>query len=357
MLNMAVLDEEQFNKIQENKRSDHPVDESHHVVFPREDEASPRGPPGQQILLVRGFSTYLFDTAAGTFKWCSDSLRDRSYFELVQTSRNVAYAISTFSCVAAGTCEKYDAGTNKWVNAEPLPRRLRSLGAVCRNHKLYTMGGVDIDTLENVTDMYCLDTEDETAKWELQKHMALLVPRFRHAAHITKSGRIWVAGGIVRAGSGADEEEMFTRTTEYLDLDSNGVPGKWTAGPPMVKKRAIDVNLMEVDGVLYAVGGDLMAASYECTGEPPIGTIEKLDAATNKWTLVSELPERRRGMCKAAADSKIYCFGGRCFNKDLSTWDAFDLKTGTWLSSDQTERNMPGSNLYGSACNLTVFKM
>ena len=33
------------------------------------------------------------------------------------------------------------------------------------------------------------------------------------------------------------------------------MPGKWTAGPPMVKKRAIDVNLMEVDGVLYAVGG------------------------------------------------------------------------------------------------------
>ena len=306
-----------------------------------------------QIIITRGFQTFLFDPVSYEFSRVADNHRDRSYFSTVYTNGKL-YAISTFSTTAAGTTECYDPVVNKWQTVPALPRRLRSIGAVksAATGSVLVTGGIDLDTMEKSDSVYELtvskDSSDELT-WEEHQRSKLLAPRYRHAAATAPDGKIWVAGGIVSVSQ--LRADIFTASTEVFDP----VTSTWSVGPAMCVQRAIDLHLLFVDDVLYAVGGDVMMPRFDSPGVPET-TIERLNPANNTWELVASFPKERHGISVAAVGSVIFVFGGEVVRQgdvSLSIWDAYDIRTNTWLSADNAERLVPFDCQYGSACLLS----
>ena len=128
----------------------------------------------------------------------------------------------------------------------------------------------------------------------------------------------------------------------------------------MIAQRAINLNLMLLHGTIYAVGGDVMMPSYQSDGGPVIGSIERLNTSTNAWEFVTNFPSERRGISACALGDVIYIFGGRAGERDLTTWDAYNVTTNKWLSQESKKvLQMPEEMelLYGSACAMPAKKL
>lgn len=303
-----------------------------------------------QIIITRGFQTFLFDPISYEFVRIADNQRDRSYFSTVYTNCKI-YAISTFSNTAAGTTECYDPVLNKWQTMPALPRRLRSIGAVkSLSGSILVTGGIDLDSMEksdSVFEMVNTDPAGES-KW-VESPSKLLAPRYRHAAATAPDGKVWVAGGIISVSQ--LRADIFTASTEVFDPATS----QWSTGPVMCVQRAIDLHLLFVDEVLYAVGGDVMMPRFDSPGVPET-TIERLNPTTNVWELVTSFPKERHGISVAAVGSTIFVFGGEVVRQgdvSLSVYDAYNVETNTWLSADGVERLAPFDCQYGSACLLS----
>ena len=306
-----------------------------------------------QILVSRGFQSYFFDPTQHTFRRVSDTIRDRSYFETVYVNGYVI-ALTTFSMIAAGTVESYNVSTNKWVTVDSLPRKLRSIAAVAVGTKIYVLGGIDLDTLEKSNSIYETEVLNDgtLSGWTLSP-ITLLSRRYRHSACITADNKIYIAGGIISNSN--DKEDSFTSSVEIFDPVANTV----TSGPPMKINRAIDTSLLTIDSDLYAIGGDIAMPTFDSTGSSPNGSIEKLNNMTKKWEIVTHFPIPRHGISVAHIGQVIYVYGGHTltglddnYDPDVSTWDAYDLSTGIWLSSKRgnKDRLVPFDSFCGSAC-------
>ena len=113
----------------------------------------------------------------------------------------------------------------------------------------------------------------------------------------------------------------------------------------MVKKRSY-LNLLEVEGELYAVGGDHSSSSV---------SIEKFDKGLGVWRVVAELDEDRYCCRSAAVGSKIYVFGGYEGDHN-STWNAFDVGTGQWASASTpaSKRKLSSRGGFSNGQAMTV---
>jgi N-acetylneuraminic acid mutarotase len=89
-------------------------------------------------------------------------------------------------------------------------------------------------------------------------------------------------------------------------------------------------------------------------------TIEVLDdeSIEHKWDHVTTFPNARVGFSTCAVGTKIYVFAGDARHTDdqdmyhsLSTWDAFDIVTKSWDSSEleEADRTMPLLDNWGQA--------
>lgn len=154
---------------------------------------------------------------------------------------------------------------------------------------------------------------------------SLLKPRVGHAS-ASLDGRLWVAGGQfsgINAELGSTEYVSST-SVEFYDFKLQ----RWTFGPCMLAER-IWFRLLVIGGALYAVGGDV-----DSKGRSLIPTIERLNAAGNRWEKVGEFRDVRRVFSTSAVDNKIYVFGGRDVNYGtLQDWDCFDCTVNEWESA------------------------
>ena len=314
----------------------------------------------RRILVIRGFVVYSFDPQTGEWERCSDARRDRAYFETVLLNGFV-YAVGSMNVTDAGTVEKFVISENKWENVVSLPAKIRSLAATAietgdGSSSICVCGGIDLDSMVSSAEVYLSEpskvhTGEHVGAWKIHQHK-MLTPRYRHAA-VVFEGSLWVMGGIVNG----DDGEEYTSTTEIM----NCATGEWTAGPTMAARRAIDVAPVIVGGILYIVGGDVgkevvPRQQAECI----VGTIEVYDPVSMKFKHVSTFPKQRKGFSSAAVpgDDNIYCFGGREGNQDLTTWDAYNVSTGQWMSQGEPnavygDMKMPFmDSLYGRAISL-----
>jgi Kelch motif len=330
-----------------------------HLTVPKKDYSN-----SKKFLIIRGFVAHYFDPQTGEWERCTDARRDRSYFETVLHNDSV-YAISTYNLLAAGTVERFVLSKNQWEIVAPLPKKIRSVAAAVvpvkgsKSGQIYVTGGIDLATMAATDEVYVLDASATTdvkdeklpGRWDLLGNR-MRSPRYRHAA-VVFDNKLWVIGGIVKH----DGVDQYTSTTEYMDIAT----GEWTKGPTMCGKRAIDVSPLVVNGVLYVVGGDMKGYVHQdnaCDRQSSErGTIERYDPATHAWHIVTSFPHERRGFSAAALpnDTKIYTFGGRNGDEDLTTFDAFDVVSGKWDSKEGKligGGSMPTDCLWGRAIAL-----
>jgi hypothetical protein len=304
----------------------------------------------KKILVIRGFVAYAFDPVDGQWTRLADSRRDRSYFGACLLDGYV-YALGTYNITAAGTVERLSLADNRWEICTSLPVKLRSFSVAVVGDKIHLAGGIDVISMEPSKDVYVYDAkgaaEDTIGRWSKAEN-TLLVARYRHASAVFQ-GQLWLVGGIIKNSYGQEE---YTSTTEVMDLAT----GEWSPGPSMCARRAIDVCPLVVDGALYLVGGDMKGVVHHSNAcdkqSADMGTIERYDVETKQFMTVTRFRNQRRGFSAAATGDKIYLFGGRDGDQDLTTWDLFDVVIGKWRATDAVGGIMPMDCLWGSAVAL-----
>ena len=298
----------------------------------------------RRVLVLNGTSKHssMFDINSNKWAPCSIAMtQHRAAFssvwfrgELVVISGNVPGTLSSStlyiqsfpysdhlllfqsSDVATGTVEKYNPFTDAWTSLPPLPQRLRYASGAVLHNQLYILGGFNKTSGAPSNAVYRYETNDHLAEgaamagggyWNLVD-IPLPSGRYTHAA-VGFDGKIWVAGG-------------FPKPTSVQVYDP--LLGDWSEAPPMVIRRA-QFKLLVVNGELYAVGGDDAMTNRT--------TIEKFDRRSQSWSVVTTLKEQRLMLSSSVAGSKIYIFGGMVSStKALDSWDAYDVRTGTWES-------------------------
>ena len=273
---------------------------------------------GHFIILVGGNSENQRVDALDihTNKWMelSPTAVGREVFFEVLWYEGFVYVFCGLHSSSYGSVERFNPLSNKWTTVANLPGRLAAVVGAILHNKLYILGGYDWHSAEYSDKFFCYD---EVAVAWLQHPEYLRQGRSSHAA-IAYRGKIWVAGGIldVDPSEGNDTVEVFDPEIGY-----------WVPGPPLGARR-FRLRLFIVNDELYAVGGD-----RDERGRLIVQTIEKLDAGNMRtWAHVTSFPCERRGFLSSVVGDVIYVIGGRTGEVPLRDWDAYNTKTGEWLS-------------------------
>src|SRR5215470_4703115 len=98
----------------------------------------------------------------------------------------------------------------------------------------------------------------------------------------------------------SDPIDGFTQT------DFGTVVESLTFAPPLNTGRSFSAGAVLNDR-FYAIGGDIQTSELD--------SVEMLDPLGNgTWALVASLPSKRSGVCAAAANGRVYAFGGLLYN-------------------------------------------
>lgn len=102
--------------------------------------------------------------------------------------------------------------------------------------------------------------------------------------------------------------------------------GTWTTKAPMPTARTEHV-VGVINGVLYAVGGDLAADVH-------VTTVEAYNRITNTWTTKAPMPTARGQMAAGVVNNILYVAGGQVANNcaPINTNEAYDTATDSWTT-------------------------
>lgn len=227
--------------------------------------------------------------------------------------------------------EKYNYVTNVWQDLTPLNCKLKCATTAVINNQIWILGGFNMDIRERSSDIHILRCHDDsTVTWGLSP-IRLSKSRSKHAAVVYKE-ELYIAGGY--------NGDFYYDSVEIFNFAS----GQWREGPAMTKVRRL-FHMVVADGAIYAVGGDVGRTN----------SIERLDFASNSWSLMVDVKDCRKFGCVTAFESKIFLFGGRDnLGKALDSWDSFDVLTEKWHSDDASsaERALPREHLFNGQAIL-----
>jgi len=230
--------------------------------------------------------------------------------------------------------EEYDPMTDTWTMKADIPTPRQALSACAVNGRIYTIGGVSgtvVDIIYSTVEEY--DPVSDT--WTEKTSMP--TKRYNHAS-VAFDGKIYVFGGHLDW----PVTELYN-TIEIYDPETD----IWTtrsAGSDFVPRWGLSACL--IDGKIYTIGGS------NSTSIPvnSLQTVQEYDPVANTWKNKSDLPTARFHASIASVNKWIYVFGGSV-NADqlaLQTVEAYDPLTDTW----ETKTSMPLVTGRTAACEL-----
>jgi N-acetylneuraminic acid mutarotase len=128
-----------------------------------------------------------------------------------------------------------------------------------------------------------------------QEVSSLTTPRYNFACE-SANGKVYVFGGTIEAGGGADA----TASVEAYDPGSD----TWTPVADMISPRT-HATTAALDGKIYLIGGGPKETVL------PLNTVEVYDIASDSWEAVAPMPTKRLNPAAAVVDGKIYVIGGQ----------------------------------------------
>jgi hypothetical protein len=231
----------------------------------------------------------------------------------VAAANNKIYVIggSTKELVDHRQNLEYDIATDRWRQRAPLPRGLTHAGATSLNGKIYVVGAFTASGHGNAVNLVY---EYDPAKDAWNTLAPLKNPR--------GSVGVTVLNGKIHAIGGRGLDKVTVTTHEVYDSAS----GKWTELAPLPKARD-HLAVVAGDAFVHAIGGRLNASSEN------VDLHDIYNPKTNAWHAGPPLPTARSAVAGALYRGKIFVAGGEC--RDKRTFpenEAFDLKTGRWIS-------------------------
>ncbi|NP_001410756.1 kelch-like protein 41a [Danio rerio] len=130
----------------------------------------------------------------------------------------------------------YDVDKMKWLETKKLPLRIHGHSVISQNGLVYCIGG-KTDENKTINKMFAYNHK----KSEWKELAAMKTPRSMFGATVHK-GKIVVVGGV--------NEDGLLSSCEAYDFGTN----KWEVFAEFAQERS-SVNVLSVDGVLYAVAG------------------------------------------------------------------------------------------------------
>jgi hypothetical protein len=141
-------------------------------------------------------------------------------------------------------------------------------------------------------------------------------PRAAGAAAVL-DGQVYLVGGTSPSGFHTAVLRYDPATDAYAELAPLPVPRD-------------HLNLLAVDGALYAIAGRVLADGQ---GYDDLETFERYDVANDTWTTLPPVPFGRGGQAAALVAGHIVVAGGEVADGPFDVFDAvhaYDLANGTW---------------------------
>jgi len=191
------------------------------------------------------------------------------------------------SRVTSSAVQAYDAASDTWRIATPLPAAVNHSMPAVTGGKLYVIGGqFDAGNASFVNTVFEYDPHEEA--WRTRAPLPLA--RGGGAAAVV-NGKIYVAGG--RPPRGAD----FAVYDPALD--------QWTALPNLPTQRN-HLAAIGFEGKVYVIGGRYEAGFQS----PTTDAVEIFDVASGRWSKGAAMPRPRGGLNAVEARGCIHVFGG-----------------------------------------------
>ncbi len=128
--------------------------------------------------------------------------------------------------------------------------------------------------------------------------------------------------------------DPFSGTTRAAAYDPLG--NSWTPGATMPALR-LDIAVAAANGKVYAFGG------RSGTGSDPVtSSVYEYNPSTNTWAAKTNMPTARMGAIAITLNGLIYVIGGRS-NQELQTVEVYDPANDTWTTRERmpTPRSWP----------------
>ncbi|XP_017325775.1 kelch-like protein 41a [Ictalurus punctatus] len=180
----------------------------------------------------------------------------------------------------------YDTNKMKWTETKKLPLSLHGHSVISQNGLVYCIGG-KTDDKKTINKMFAYDHK----KSEWKELAAMKTPRSMFGAAVHK-GKIIVVGGV--------NEDSLLASCESYDFGTN----KWESFPEFAQERS-SVNVVSVDGELYAIGGFTMVGQDKECVPSEITDIWQYEEDKKQWAGI--LREMR------------YAAGASCVSMRLNT--------------------------------------
>lgn len=217
----------------------------------------------------------------------------------------------------------FDPDKNKWISGPDLPSPLGDAAAVSHDGRMYVFGGGSDGAVGNSALVF------DGAKWSAAPRWDLPAGRI-YAVATAAAGRIFVVGGLAKAGDIANAE-----TTVWSRPIENGA-APWTTHAAIPGPRRSNFGLAASNGKLFLFGGVTATTS----GFANLDDAFEYDPGADRWKALPRLPVARRAWFALAAGRRILLYGG--YTNTFET-DIFEIDAATGAAS------LAGSLLKGVA--------
>lgn len=222
------------------------------------------------------------------------------------------------------TVEVYDAATDRWEAAPPLPVPVNHAMAATFDGVVYVFGGYD-GTNRATRGANRLDG----GTWRSLAKM----PKGRGAgAAVAIGSQIYVVGGVESGADPATDMLVYTPGSDSWSVQP---------APPTPREH---LGAAGSGGKLFVVGG-------RASGRGNFAAFEVFDPATSAWSTLPPMPTARGGLAAVGAcNGYVVAVGGEA-EETFPEAEAFDVERGTWhaLPDVPTARHGLGVVAVGSS--------
>jgi len=206
--------------------------------------------------------------------------------------------------------DEYDPASDRWRARASLPQPLDHLGVAVVNGKLYTAGGFDSTVHRNAADAF-LEYDPAMDSW---RPLAPLKAPLGALGVAVLDGRVHVIGGRKRDHELVDTHQVYDPAN-----------GRWRDAAPLPLARD-HLAVVAAGGKIHAIAGRVASP------DQPVARHDIYDPATDTWSEGPPLPTLRSAVAAVLFRGLILVTGGEMRAKTFTENEAYELKTGRWLT-------------------------
>ena len=215
--------------------------------------------------------------------------------------------------------EKFNVKSRKWSRGQALPTPMKGMAVTAAAGSLYVAGGI----VENGIRLGVLKRYDpQTERWEVKASL-----------HVSRSGASLISVGnfLYAIGGKASDNQMLSSMERYSITDDT-----WERMSEMSHKRAYGVAASVANGNILVVGGinevgEVDTIDHVVVIRTYLRSCEMYNPTAGVWFPVADLSVPRAFAGVAVHGEKVYVFGGEgTGTRYHNTVECYDCTTNKW---------------------------